>query len=586
MKPYLRYIFGLALDQKKRVMAMLLLVFLSTMARLGQPYLFKIMVDVLTAGLVVGFFGATELQFLLFIVIGWFILTVFSTFASAQSQYLVWELGNKSSQKVHVDGYRRLLRLDYQEHKKRHSSYYAETVDDADTSMWEMTNWWFNRFIPGIIGFVGMLVIAFTVSWQMTLVSLTVIPPGLFIVIRLIAKNEARQHFVNKLWKRKHEHLSDQLSNIAVYKLNPNEAHFVDVQSDYAYKASHEQSALNKQWRLAEMVNPDIVARFLVIGMGVYFVAHGQITLGTLFMFFGLLNEILTPLHLLGDILPQYSRRARYIERFLQLMEQKDAIKDAPQAVSLPRAKGKIEFRNVTFSYQEEEKSFTLKKISFIVQPGQHIAFVGHSGAGKSTMMSLLTRLMDPTQGMILLDDVDLRLLKMEDLLKQIGTVLQDTALYNETIAQNIAYGDLDATRDEIIAASQKAAAHDFIMKLSKGYDTLIGERGVRLSGGEKQRVAIARAILKNPAIVVLDEPTSALDSITEKKVEQGLHSLMQGRTAIIIAHRLATVRHADVIMVIEEGGILAQGTHAELLKKCPVYKEMVELQTGGFLAE
>lgn len=586
MKLYLRYIFRLAWEQKKRVIGVLFLIVISTIARLGQPYLFKMMVDILTSGLVAGFFADADLHYLLFIVAGWFALTVFSTIATAQSQYLTWELGNHSSQKVHVEGYRRLLRLDYQEHKKRHSSYYAETVDDADTSMWEMTNWWFNRFIPGIIGFIGMLMIAFSVSWQMTLLSLTVIPPGLLIVMRLIAKNEARQHFVNKLWKLKHEHLSDQLSNIAVYKLNQDQDHFLDVQADYAYKASSEQSALNKQWRLAEMANPDVLARFLVVGMGVYFVAHHQITLGTLFMFFGLLNEILTPLHLLGDILPQYSRRARYIERFLHLLDQKDAIVDHPDAVSLDRAKGKIEFRDVTFSYQENEKSFTLKDISFTVAPGQHIALVGHSGAGKSTIMSLVTRLMDPTQGTILLDDHDLRRIKLDDLLRQIGTVLQETALYNETIAQNIGYGNLDATREEIIAAAQKAAAHDFIMKLPKGYDTLIGERGVRLSGGEKQRIAIARAILKNPPVVVLDEPTSALDSITEKRVEEGLHSLMEGRTAIIIAHRLATVRHADKIIVIAEGGILASGSHSELLKNSPVYKEMVELQTGGFLAE
>jgi ATP-binding cassette subfamily B protein len=214
------------------------------------------------------------------------------------------------------------------------------------------------------------------------------------------------------------------------------------------------------------------------------------------------------------------------------------------------------------------------------------VALVGHSGSGKTTIMTLLTRLIDPTEGKITIDDIDLRKFKLEEIKKYVGTVLQENAMYNETIAENIAYGDPAATREQIVQAAKQAHADEFIHKLPKGYDTLIGERGVRLSGGEKQRIAIARAILKDPTIVVLDEPTSALDSITEKKVQQGINELVEGRTTLIIAHRLSTVRNADIILAIEDGKIIGRGPHEELVKTCPTYKKMVDLQVEGFLAD
>jgi ABC-type multidrug transport system fused ATPase/permease subunit len=241
----------------------------------------------------------------------------------------------------------------------------------------------------------------------------------------------------------------------------------------------------------------------------------------------------------------------------------------------------------VSFVYDANDaKGFKIEDVSFVVKPGEHVAFVGHSGAGKSTVVALLTRLVDPTRGAVLLDGVDIRKYKQAEYRGVLGTVLQEHSLYNETVAENIAYGKHNAQRADIIEAAKKAYADEFIEKLPKGYDTLIGEKGVRLSGGQKQRLAIARAILKNPSIVILDEPTSALDSITEAKVQKGLQSLMEGRTTITIAHRLSTVRNADKIIIMRDGKLVALGSHFELLKSCPEYAEMVELQTGGFLAD
>jgi ATP-binding cassette, subfamily B, bacterial len=586
MKPYLQYTFGLVWRQKKNTIFLMILRLLDAATRLVQPYIYKLVVDVLTVGLTSGGFVAGQTEYLMKILIFWFTVAVLYNIINAQSHCLSWRIGSWASHEVHVEGYKRLLRLDYHAHTQKHSSKYVKIVDDADTGVWEMSQWWLARFLPSILGFIGMLAIAFSVSWQMTLVSLAVIPFGLALIFTMMKKCESEQRRVNKLWNKQHEHLSDQIANIITYKLNQDEKLFVGVQNEYSINAHNGQQDLNKNWRLTEMLNPDVIARFAVMAMGIWMVMNGGITLGTLFMFMGLMSEILVPLHVLGDILPQYSRRARYIERYLDLEKQEDQVKDPLRPKKIGKVEGRIEFEDVAFNYSHGEDSFGLKDVNFTIEPGQHIAMVGHSGAGKSTIMALITRLTDPTAGRILLDGVDIRKFRQAEYRALIGTVLQEHSLYNETISQNIAYGKPGASFKEIQVAAKKAAAHYYIEKLPQGYDTMIGERGVRLSGGEKQRLAIARAILKNPRIVVLDEPTSALDSITEAKVQKGLEALIEGRTAITIAHRLSTVRNADKIIVLKDGKIAAMGTHSELLRGYPEYREMVELQTGGFLED
>ncbi len=583
---YLRYVFALALKQKRQVIFLAVLLLVGVAARLTEPYLYKVVVDTLTNGLVAGSFVTAQVETLMLVVIIWFFLAVVMSTTGAQASYLVWRIGNISSQEVNLTGYRRLLQLDYAKHMAEHSSRYTKIVDDADVSTWEMTNWWLGRFSSAILGFVGMLAIALSVSWQMTAIAVSVIPPTLWFIVRHVKKYEDEQRRVNKMWEEKHEHLSDQVANIVTYKLNPHEDIFVERHKVYSDRASAAQLALNKRWRLVEMLNPDVFARFLVLGVGIFFVKSGSITLGTLFMFMGLLNEILTPLHVMSDILPQYTRRAQHIERLLALLVQEDTVGNPALPAKISGVDGEVVFDHVSFEYAQEKSGFALRDVSFVIKPGQTVALVGHSGSGKTTIMTLLTRLIDPTAGKIAIDGTDLREFNLEEIKRYVGTVLQENAMYNETVAENIAYGDPNATREQIVRAARQAHADEFIRKLAKGYDTLIGERGVRLSGGEKQRVAIARAILKDPIIVVLDEPTSALDSITERKVQQGINELVKDRTTLIIAHRLSTVRNADVILVLEDGKIIGKGPHEELVEICPTYKEMVDLQVEGFLAD
>ncbi len=258
-------------------------------------------------------------------------------------------------------------------------------------------------------------------------------------------------------------------------------------------------------------------------------------------------------------------------------------MKSKPDAIIPHTLKGAISFKDISFSYGDAD---AIKNITLDIRPGEHLALVGHSGAGKSTVAMLLNRFYDVTDGAILVDGTDMRDLDVHWWRSQIGLVLQENITFNDTIKENIRYARPDATDAEIVDAATRASAHAFISKLPKGYDTLVGERGIRLSGGERQRVAIARAILKKPSIVVLDEATSALDSITEREVQNGIKSLIEGRTAVIIAHRLSTVRSVNRIAVLADGKLIACAPHEELLKTCDAYRTMVELQQGGILAE
>ncbi len=588
MKPYLRHILKLSLKHKALFWGLMLIIVVEVAVRLAQPYLYKVVVDALSMGLSdPAGFTKNLTQLLMSTILIWMLLSIGDNLLRAQMLFMSWKIGNKTSAEVHLSGFRKLLQLDYQRHTKTHSSQLAKIVDNADVSLWEMSNWWLSSFLPAGLGFVGMLVIAFSVSWKMTIVSVAVVPAYLLLVKYVFAKTEDDQHKLNKLWDAKHEHMSDQLSNIITYKLNPDEDAFFHKQKAYSDIAVEKQFTLNKRWRFIEMLNPDAVARFMVMGFGVLLVKDGSISLGTMFMFMGLLNEILIPLHILGEKIPQYSRRARQIDKYLKLMEEIPSVQDPATPLTLKHSlvKGRLEFKNVSYRYKSDGKD-SVKNLNFIIEPGEHVALVGQSGAGKSTLMALLVRLMDPTEGEILLDGVDIKNYAQAEYRNLIGVVQQENMLYRATIAENIAYGKLGASRKKILEAARIAAADDFIKLLPDGYETEVGERGVRLSGGEKQRLAIARAILKNPKFVILDEPTSALDSVTESKVQAGLNTLIQGRSSLTIAHRLSTVRDSDKIIVMGQGKIINFGSHQELMQSCANYREMVELQTEGFLAD
>ena len=319
------------------------------------------------------------------------------------------------------------------------------------------------------------------------------------------------------------------------------------------------------------------VGTVLILWYGGTLVIRGQLTLGEMVAFTAYLSQLVQPVRRLGMILPAVVQAIASGERVFEILDAQSEVHDAPNAMTLPPVRGEIRFNNVSFAYFGRHK--VLNGVSFEAQPGQVIALLGATGSGKSTIINLLPRFYDPTTGRITVDGYDIRDVTLRSLRDQIGIVLQETTLFAASIRENLAFGKPDATDAEIFAAAEAAQAHDFIQELPEGYATRVGERGVTLSGGQKQRIAIARALLKDPRILILDDALASVDTETEHLIQLALEHLMQGRTSLVIAQRLSTVRAANLVLVLEKGRIAATGTHAELLRSSGLYTEIYQRQ-------
>lgn len=315
----------------------------------------------------------------------------------------------------------------------------------------------------------------------------------------------------------------------------------------------------------------------IILWYGGNSVINGSITAGSLVAFLTYAVNISNPIKRLSRVIGNIQRALAAAQRVFDVLDLPEDIKNAPDAKLLPKVKGDVRFNDVSFAYNENEE--VLSHVSFEVKPGEMIAFVGPSGAGKSTVASLLPRFYDATNGSITIDGQDIRKVTLDSLREQVGIVPQETVLFNGSVYDNILYGRLDATREEVEAAAKAANAHDFIMQLPNGYETMLGDRGMNISGGQRQRISIARAILKNPQILILDEATSALDTESERVVQEALDRLMVGRTSFVIAHRLSTIKNADKIMVLEKGQLIEQGNHDELMAMDGLYAHLYKIQ-------
>ncbi len=319
------------------------------------------------------------------------------------------------------------------------------------------------------------------------------------------------------------------------------------------------------------------IGSIFILWYGGRLVAQGGLTMGELVAFTAYMGQLAGPVRMLGRVIPSIVQAIACGERIFDILDAESEVEEAPDAVALPPVQGHVRFENVSFAYFGRHK--VLENVGLDVPPGQIVALLGATGSGKTTIINLIPRFYDVTLGRVTIDDYDIRDVTLNSLRAQVGIVLQETTLFADTIRANIAFGRPDATEDEIIAAAQAAQAHDFILEMPEGYDTKVGERGVTLSGGQKQRVAIARALLKDPRILILDDALSSVDTETERLIQLALERLMRGRTSFIIAQRLSTVRLADQILVLEQGHIVAQGTHEELLRTSGLYVEIYQRQ-------
>jgi subfamily B ATP-binding cassette protein MsbA len=431
-----------------------------------------------------------------------------------------------------------------------------------------------------VVGAVGLLL--YFDSWNTLLVA-TTFPPMMLVaalfktLIRRASRNV--QESMGKVASRVHE----TISGIRIVQSFTKEKHEADLFKD----AANETLKANLESQKLSSTYSSLIGLIATSGTLITVVLYapaivgGSKTFGQMITFLGYLTLLYGPLRGLARFHYLLERGRGAAERIFEVLDSEPEVKEAENAWELPTLRGIVEFRNVTFGYQDAP---VLNDLSLRLKPGEKLALVGPSGVGKSTIVNLLLRFYDPWEGMVLVDGYDLTTVKLQSLRSQIGFVPQDCYLFNGTIKENIAYGDPDATEEEIVDAAKVANAHDFVMELPQGYDAIVGERGIKLSLGQRQRIAIARALVRKPRILIFDEATSNLDSLSEDAIKESMEKAFKGRTAFIIAHRLGTVINADKIAVIWDGGIAEVGTHRELLKKGGLYANLYRSQVSGLL--
>jgi ATP-binding cassette subfamily B multidrug efflux pump len=434
--------------------------------------------------------------------------------------------------------------------------------------------------LQAIVLLVGALTLLVITNWRLTLVVLPILPIALILFMvfgsisqPLFIKVQQRVSALNTV-------LQESLAGIRVVKAFARERHQI------ARFESAADALMNQQIQVARVMSFIFPSIFLVAGLGqvavLYFggrqILNDTLTIGEWQKFTFYLFYVFFPMGQIGFIIGQLSQASASAERIFEILDAPNDVTDSPNAKPLPAIQGKVEFRDVTFRYFDSNEP-VLAGINFTAEPGTTVALLGATGSGKTSIINLIPRFYDVSEGAVLIDGHDVRDVTIESLRRQIGIVLQETNLFTGTIRENIAFGRPDATDEEVEAAAKAAAAHDFISQMPQGYNTPVGERGTTLSGGQKQRIAIARALLLNPAILILDDSTSSVDVATEARIQQALDQLMKGRTSFVIAQRISTVLNADQILVLDKGRIVAHGRHAELMENSPTYVEIYRSQ-------
>ena len=427
-------------------------------------------------------------------------------------------------------------------------------------------------------------IVLVTMNWKLAIVGMIILPTFIFptrkvgkLKWKIATKSQERISDLNQIIQETFSISGAVLTKIFTKEKDEYEK-FEQVNEEVANLQIRE--SIVGRWFRMTITTFISIGPMLIYFYGGYLFIKGEISIGSIIAFVALLGRLYSPVSQLSNIHIDVTRSLALFNRIFEYFDQKQEIEDCRDAIRLEKIKGKVDFEKVHFSYNSEV--IVLEDISFSVDPGTMVALVGPSGAGKTTITNLIPRLYDVIDGSIKIDDQDIRDVTLESLRKQIGIVMQEPYLFNDTIEENLRYGKSDATEEEIIKACKAAYIHDFIMTLPENYKTVVGNRGIKLSGGEKQRVSIARVILKNPRIIILDEATSSLDSVSEEYIQKAMVPLLSNRTSFVIAHRLSTVLASDQILVIENGIVAELGRHQELINKEGLYKQLYETQFKG----
>ncbi len=436
------------------------------------------------------------------------------------------------------------------------------------------------QLVNAIVMLFGSAIILLLTNWRLALIVLTIVPAILSIFLFFLRRIGPRFRLVQQKLGNLNTILQENLAGVRVIKA------FVREPYEVARYRSANDDLLQENLTIVRGTSLSFSLIFFIANLGtlavIWFggaqVIGGQLNIGELVAFNSYLTYLLLPVFILGSTLTSITQSAASAHRVFEVIDTPIEVANKPDAIALTHLHGRVVFEDVSFRYAGSE-IMTLTNVSFVTEPGHTVAVLGKTGSGKSSIINLIPRFYDVTDGKVMVDEYDVRDVTLVSLRSQIGIVLQETNLFSGTIRENIAYGLPGATQEEIEAAARAAQAHSFITNFPTGYETVVGERGVGLSGGQKQRIAIARALLLNPSILILDDSTSAVDAETEYQIQQALQNLMENRTSFIIAQRISTVRNADLILLIDGGRLIAQGTHEELLRSSCEYAELLESQ-------
>ena len=561
------------LEFKSRVVVAMTLLVLSKLANVAVPLVLKEIVDAMSK-------PKAMLLVPVFLVVAYGLLRLFSTLFGELRDAVFAKVTQRAIRRVALKLFAHLHNLSLRFHLERQTGGVSRDIERGTRGISFLLNFMLFNILPTFLE-IGLVAIILFKKYSPWFVVITFVTLVVYIVFTLFI-TEWRMVFrrmMNDMDSKANTRAIDSLLNYETVKYFGNEGYEARRYDDHL--ATWEIAAVRNQTSLATLnsgqsiiIAAGVTGLMLLAADGV---AKGTMTIGDLVLVNVFMLQLYMPLHFLGFVYREIKHALADMEKMFSLLEEHREIEDAPDATVLKVKQAAVRFEHVSFSYDPERQ--ILCDVSFDIPAGHTVAVVGASGAGKSTLSRLLFRFYDVTAGAILIDGQDIRKVTQTSLRAAIGIVPQDTVLFNDTISYNIAYGRPDATREEILQAARSAHIHDFIESLPQGYDSMVGERGLKLSGGEKQRVAIARAILKNPSILIFDEATSALDSKSEKAIQDELRNVAHDRTTLVIAHRLSTIVDAHQILVMDQGRIIERGTQRELLAQQGVYAQMWALQ-------